>query len=33
MACAALADRDFDDWAKQAWPRLSDDLLAAYAAS
>ncbi len=31
MACAALADRDFDDWAKQAWPRLSDDLLAAYA--
>ena len=33
VACAALADRDFDDWAKQAWPRLSDDLLAAYAAS
>ena len=33
MACAALADRDFDDWAKQAWPRLSDDLLAAHAAS
>ena len=33
MACAVLADRDFDDWAKQAWPRLSDDLLAAYAAS
>jgi CubicO group peptidase (beta-lactamase class C family) len=32
VACAALADRDFDDWAKQAWPRLSDDLLAAYAA-
>ena len=31
MACAALADRDFDDWAKQAWPRLSDDLLVAYA--
>ena len=31
MACVALADRDFDDWAKQAWPRLSDDLLAAYA--
>jgi len=33
VACAALADRDFDDWAKQAWPRLSDDLLAAHAAS
>ncbi len=33
MACAALADRDFDDWARQAWPRLSDDLLAAHAAS
>jgi CubicO group peptidase (beta-lactamase class C family) len=32
MACAALADRDFDDWARQAWPRLSDDLLAAHAA-
>ena len=32
VACAALADRDFDDWAKQAWPRLSDDLLAAHAA-
>jgi CubicO group peptidase (beta-lactamase class C family) len=31
VACAALADRDFGDWAKQAWPRLSDDLLAAYA--
>ena len=32
LACAALADRDFGDWAKQAWPRLSDDLLAAHAA-
>ncbi len=32
LACAALADRDFGDWAKQAWPRLSDDLLASYAA-
>ena len=31
MVCAALADRDFDDWAKQAWPRLSDDLLMSYA--
>jgi len=33
IACAALADRDFGDWAKQAWPRLSDDVLAAHAAS
>ena len=32
MACAGLADRDFGDWARQAWPRLSDDLLAAHAA-
>ena len=32
IACASLADRDFGDWAKQAWPRLSDDVLAcAYA--
>jgi CubicO group peptidase (beta-lactamase class C family) len=31
MVCAGLADRDFDDWAKQAWPRLSDDLLMSYA--
>ena len=23
-------DRDFDDWARQAWPKLSDDLLAAH---
>jgi CubicO group peptidase (beta-lactamase class C family) len=32
MACTALADRDFGDWAREAWPRLSDDLLAAHAA-
>jgi len=32
IACACLADRDFGDWAKQAWPRLSDDVLASYAA-
>ena len=32
LACAGLADRDFDDWAKQAWPKLSDDVLAAHAA-
>ena len=28
VACAALADRDFGDWAAQAWPRLADDVLA-----
>ncbi len=32
LACAGLADRDFDEWAKQAWPRLADDLVTAYAA-
>jgi CubicO group peptidase (beta-lactamase class C family) len=32
LACVALADLDFGDWAKQAWPKLSDDLLAAHAA-
>jgi CubicO group peptidase (beta-lactamase class C family) len=31
VACASLADRDFGDWAKQAWPRLSDDVLGSYA--
>jgi CubicO group peptidase (beta-lactamase class C family) len=31
VACAALADRDFDEWAKAAWPRLADDVLAATA--
>jgi hypothetical protein len=31
IACASLADRDFGDWAKQAWPRLSDDVLTSYA--
>ena len=30
LACVSLADRDFDDWARQAWPKLSDDLLAAH---
>ena len=24
LACAALTDRDFSDWAKEAWPALSD---------
>jgi CubicO group peptidase (beta-lactamase class C family) len=32
LACVCLADRDFGDWARQAWPALSDDLLAAHAA-
>jgi CubicO group peptidase (beta-lactamase class C family) len=27
-ACAALADRQFGQWAKEAWPPLSDDVLA-----
>jgi CubicO group peptidase (beta-lactamase class C family) len=31
LACVGLADLDFDVWAQQAWPRLSDDVLAAYA--
>ena len=30
LACVSLADRDFDGWARQAWPKLSDDLLAAH---
>jgi CubicO group peptidase (beta-lactamase class C family) len=28
-ACACLTDLDFGDWAKDAWPRLSDAVLAA----
>lgn len=28
VACVALTDRDFGDWAIQAWPRLSDAALA-----
>jgi CubicO group peptidase (beta-lactamase class C family) len=31
IGCAALADRDFGDWAMRAWPRLSDDVLTSYA--
>jgi CubicO group peptidase (beta-lactamase class C family) len=27
LACAVLAGRDFGDWAKEAWPRLSDAVL------
>jgi len=32
IGCASLADREFGDWAKKAWPRLSDDVLAWHAA-
>jgi len=28
IACAALTDREFDEWAKKAWPVLSDEVLA-----
>jgi CubicO group peptidase (beta-lactamase class C family) len=28
VACGCLTDRDFDDWAVEAWPRLSDAVLA-----
>src|SRR2546421_894637 len=27
LALACLTDRDFGDWAKEAWPRLSDAVL------
>jgi CubicO group peptidase (beta-lactamase class C family) len=29
VALACLTDRDFGDWAKEAWPRLADDVLSA----
>jgi CubicO group peptidase (beta-lactamase class C family) len=28
LACACLSDRDFGDWAKEAWPRLADAVVA-----
>lgn len=31
LACTVLADREFGSWAVQAWPRLADDVLAAFA--
>jgi CubicO group peptidase (beta-lactamase class C family) len=31
LACACLTDRDFDDWAREAWPALSDAVVTAYA--
>jgi CubicO group peptidase (beta-lactamase class C family) len=30
LALVALTDRDFDEWARTAWPQLSDAVLAAY---
>ena len=27
LACVCLTDREFDDWALEAWPRLSDAVL------
>jgi CubicO group peptidase (beta-lactamase class C family) len=30
LACGCLADRGFGDWAKEAWPRLSDSVLEEY---
>ena len=30
LACASLADRDFGPWAAEAWPRLSDAVLAEF---
>ena len=31
LACACLTDREFAEWAKEAWPRLSDAVLTEYA--
>jgi CubicO group peptidase (beta-lactamase class C family) len=30
LACACLTDREFDDWAAEAWPALSDAVLAEF---
>jgi CubicO group peptidase (beta-lactamase class C family) len=32
LACVVLTDREFDEWAKQAWPALADAVLAEYGA-
>jgi CubicO group peptidase (beta-lactamase class C family) len=32
LACVSLAEENFGDWSRQAWPRLADDLIAAHAA-
>lgn len=29
IACASLSDRDFGPWAADAWPRMSDEVIAA----
>jgi CubicO group peptidase (beta-lactamase class C family) len=31
LVCAGLTDRDFGDWAREAWPALSDAVVSAYA--
>jgi len=31
LGCVTLTDRDFGDWAKEAWPRFTDAVLAEYA--
>ncbi|HET9770572.1 MAG TPA: serine hydrolase domain-containing protein [Acidimicrobiia bacterium] len=31
LACACVTDRDFDTWAKDAWPAVSDAVLTAFA--
>ena len=33
LACAALTDREFDDWALHAWPTFSDAVLAEHRAA
>jgi len=33
IACVVLSTREFGDWAKEAWPRLSDAVLAELASS
>lgn len=30
IACVCLTDREFDDWALEAWPRISEAVLAAH---
>jgi CubicO group peptidase (beta-lactamase class C family) len=32
LACVALAGQNFGDWSRQAWPKLSDDLVTAHGA-
>ena len=30
LACACVTDRDFDSWAAEAWPRLSDEVVSSF---